>query len=403
MTRLLHHTLLLLASFAIAAAAHASYGQMRLDGIGFFLAFALTVAYGAVVDIALFAKVFRYRAGMVGGVFVALVLIALLLAMAAAPGELAGVFKGAPGGAPLVVLLLTGAVFLPFIVFAPLAQYRTMRQNRRWPGWVTAWLLLQVALLPGFFALANTEDHFWKQDYSAGHAVGGEARAGGLGRMLQQADQLRERIWGTAWTHARRQDPSGRYPARQSGWVAGLAKALDDSALIAANEPLGEADRTVMRILIERHLARYAIPKIKAKLIWDALEPGRFAKQLAPNGPNEQGVADDEVIPLLLERLEAHAGSRLCPDGRMMEADRALLGELVLARVHSQDEARKRELQAELDAKKREAELLDAPFPFSLLLKATNTLENMFGGQDVKVPDWSSYPQRIERLCGGPQ
>ena len=403
MTRRLHQTLLFLASFAVAAAAHASYGQMRLDGIGFFLAFALIVAYGVVVDIALFANVFRYRAGMVGGIFVALVLIALLLAMAAAPGELAGVFKGAPGGAALVVLLLTGTVFLPFIVFAPLAQYRAMRQNRRWPGWVTAWLLMQVALLPGFFALAHTEDHFWKQDYSAGHAVGGEARAGGLGRMLQQADQLRERIWGTGWTHARRQDPSGRYPARQSGWVAGLAKALDDSTLIAANEPLGEADRTVMRTLIERYLGMYAIPKIKAKLIWDALEPGRFARQLAPNGLNEPGIADDEVIPLLLARLETHAGSRLCPDGRMMEADRALLDELVLARVRSQDEARKRELQAELDAKNREAEVQEAPFPFSLLLKATNTLGNMAGGQDVKVPDWSSYPQRIERLCGGPQ
>ena len=45
---------------------------------------------------------------------------------------------------------MTIAVFLPFIVIAPLAQYRAMRQGRRWPGWVTVWMALQVALLPGF-------------------------------------------------------------------------------------------------------------------------------------------------------------------------------------------------------------------------------------------------------------
>src|SRR4051794_1520496 len=100
---------------------------MRLDGIGLLLAFALTVAYGVIVDAALFAKIFRHRAALVGGLVVALVVIFLLIGSAASPSERAGFFKGAPGGASLVVLLVTCAVFVPFIVVAPVGQYRAMR------------------------------------------------------------------------------------------------------------------------------------------------------------------------------------------------------------------------------------------------------------------------------------
>jgi hypothetical protein len=376
---------------------------MRLEGIGFFLAFALTVAYGVIVDAALFAKIFRYRAAFVGGLIVALVVIFLLLGLAASPSERAGFFKGAPGGASLVVLLMTSAVFLPFIVIAPLAQYRAMRQGRRWPGWVTVWMALQVALLPGFLVLANTEEHFWKQEYAAGQAVGREARAGGLGVIQESAERQYERIWGTGWTYPWHQEPPSGYPARRSGWIAGLAKGVDDAALIAANEPLSEPDRAVLRTLIERHFTGYAILNINTKLIWDALEPGNFSRQLAPHGLNEQGVVNEEVIPLLLERLEEHVEARLCPGGRMMDADRAVLSQLVLAKVSIYDEAKKRELQAELEAKEREREMLEAPIPYRLIWTAANALGNTYGGQPVRVPDWSSYPQRVERLCRGPE
>jgi len=393
----------LLASCALASAAHASYGQMRLDGIGFILAFLLTVAYGLIVDVALLARIFRYRAALVGGLIVALVVIFLLLVFAASPNERAGFFKGAPGGASLVVLLMTSAVFLPFIVIAPLAQYRAMRQGLRWPGWVTIWMALQVALLPGFLVLANTEEHFWKREYAAGQAVGREARAGGLGVIRESAEQQHERIWGTGWAYPWHQEhPSGYFP-RRSGWIAGLAKGVNDSALIAANEPLSEPDRAVLRTLIERHFARYAIPNINAKLIWDALEPGNFSMELAPHGLNEQGVVNEEVIPLLLERLEDHVEARLCPGGRMTDADRAMLSQLVLAKVSSYEESKKRELRIELEAKNLEREMSEAPLPYRLIWTAANALGNMYAGQDVRVPDWSSYPQRVERLCRGPE
>lgn len=392
----------LLASFGLASAAHASYGQMRLDGIGFLLAFALTVTYGVIVDVALLARIFRYRAALVGGLMVALLIIILLAGLAASPDERAGFFNGRPGGASLVVLSMTGAVFLPFIVIAPLAQYRSMRESRRWPGWVAAWMALQVALLPVFLVLASTEEHFWKQEYAAGQSVGREARAGELGVIRESAEQRHERIWGTGWTYRGHHEPPSGYLAKRTGWIAGLAKGVDDSALIAANQPLDEPDRVVLRTLMERHFAGYAIPNITTKLIWDALEPGDFSRQLAPHGLNERGVVGEDVIPLLLQRLEEYGEVRLCPGGRMMDADRAVLNQLVLAKVRDYDEAKKREFQAELEAKQLEREMSEAPIPYRLIWKAAHALGKAYGGQSVSVPDWGAYPQRVERLCRRP-
>lgn len=183
--------------------------------------------------------------------------------------------------------------------------------------------------------------------------------------------------------------------------MAGLAKGVDDSALIAADEPLSEPDRVALQTLSERHFSGYAIPNIHTKLVWDALEPGAFFRQLAPHGLNEQGVVGEEVIPLLLDRLEAYGGARLCPGGRMMDADRAVLDQLVLAKVRDYDEAKKRELEAELEAKKLEREMSEAPTPYRLIWEAARALGSKYGGQPVRVPDWSSYPQRVERLCRG--
>ena len=400
--RALSQAFLLLASCALASAAHASYGQMRLDGAGLFLAFALTVGYALIVDVALIAGLFRYRAGLVGGVVVSLVVILLVLGLTASPSERTGFFKGGPGGAPLVMLLVTSAVLLPFIVIAPFAQHRAMRQGRRFRGWIIAWMGLQLALLPGFLVLAWTEERFWKQEYGAGLNVGRAAEAGGLGVILERAEQRRERIWGTGWTSPWQQKPSGGYPARRSGWMSGLARGMDDSAPIAANEPLSESDRTVLRTLIERHLAGYAIPNIRTKLLWDALKPGSFSRQLAPAGVNEVGAVDEEVLALLLERLERYGDARVCPGGRMMDADRALLSQLVLAKVRFFDEARKRELAAELDAKKDDREMSEAPLPYRLLWKAANAVGNAVA-QPVRVPDWGGYPERLERACRGPE
>lgn len=56
-----------LAACALSVSAHADYGQMRLDGTSLLLSFALSVAYGLIVDVALFTRIFRYRAALVVG------------------------------------------------------------------------------------------------------------------------------------------------------------------------------------------------------------------------------------------------------------------------------------------------------------------------------------------------
>jgi hypothetical protein len=400
--RRLNQVCLLLASCALASAAHASYGQMRLDGAGLFLAFVLTVGYALIVDVALIAGLFRYRAGLVVGVTVSLLVTLVLLGLAASPSERTGFFKGSPGGASLVVLVATSAVLLPFIVIAPFAQHRALRQGRRSPGWITAWMVLQLALLPVFLVLSWTEERFWKHEYTSGLDVGRAAQAGALRVILEQAEQRRERLWGTGWSSPWQEKPSGGDPARRSGWMSGLAKGVDGSTLIAANEPLSEPDRTVLRTLIERHFAVYAIPNIKTKLLWDALKPGSFSRQLAPAGANDVGAVDEEVLPLLLERLEKNGDARVCPGGRMMDADRAVLAELVQARARSFDEARKRELAGELAAKDDEQMMAEAPLPYRLLWKAANALGNTYA-QPVRTPDWSGYPQRVEQACRRPE
>ena len=360
----LNHACFLLAWLTLATSAHASYAQMRLDGLGLLLAFALAVACAVIVDIALFARLFRYRAAVVAGSIVALAAVFLLLSQVASPGERTGFFKGPPGGAALVVLAVTSAVVLPFLVVAPFAQYLYLRNGRRWPGWITAWMALQLSLLPGFLVLAGTEEFFWQREYRAGEAEGGAARAGGIGAVVERAEERRERIWGTGWRSPWQQDPATGSYVRANAWMLGVAKGLDASALVAANEPLGAPDRDALGTLTTRHFGAYGVPNIRARLLWDALEPGRFARVLAPNGLNETGVVGEEVIPVLLDRLERHGAPRLCPDGRMVDADRALLQALVL------DKGR---------------------------------VWNVETRSHGMRPQWENFPQRIGRLCRGPE
>lgn len=125
---------------------------------------------------------------------------------------------------------------------------------------------------------------------------------------------------------------------------------MDDYALIAANEPLSAPDRAALRTLMDRHLTRYAVPNIRGKLLWDTLEPGGFSAMLVPERVSE------EAIPVLVVRLEKHGEARLCPGGRMIDADRAALNALLLAKGQ----------------------------PYGMR------------------PPWNDYQRRVERLCPRP-
>ena len=93
-------------------------------------------------------------------------------------------------------------------------------------------------------------------------------------------------------------------------------------------------------------------------------EPGSFSRQLAPAGVNDAGTVAEEVIPVLLERLEKYGAASLCPGGRMMDADRAVLNALVLAK---------------------------------------GRVWNVEKRPDEMRPQWESYQRRVERLCRGPE
>src|SRR6187455_1012021 len=111
---------------------------MRLDGIELFLAFVLIIVYGLIVDVALIARIFQYRAALVVGFVLGLAITFLLVIQVAPPSVRAGFFKVHPGGWEQVVLVVTSAVFLPFILIAPFVQYRAMREGRGWPVSITA-------------------------------------------------------------------------------------------------------------------------------------------------------------------------------------------------------------------------------------------------------------------------
>ena len=302
---------------------------MRLEGVALILAFLLMIGYGLIVDVGVIARLFRHRAAVLVGLILASAVAFLILSLAASSTERAGFFKLLSGGSGLVILVVTAAVFLPFVFVAPVAQYMALRDGGRWPAWVAAWIGLQFALLPAFVTLAFTDYYFWQQEYAAAQAEGREAKAGELGALLERAEQRHERIWGTGWTYPSRAKPL-QGATDHSGWIIGLALGIDASAPIAANAPLGTPDRAALLALMQRHFVGFAVPNIRAKLVWDALEPGRFATQLAPNGVSDPGAVNEEVIPVLLERLEKHADARLCPGGRMMDDDRAVLRALVL-------------------------------------------------------------------------
>ena len=357
----LQQTFFLLASLTLAASAHASYGQMKFPGLALFLVFMLTVSYGVLVDIALIARLFRHRIAVAVGTMIALAVVFLLLRLAASSGERGAFFSGGSGR---VLFMVTSAVFVPFIFIAPFAQYLAMRHGRPWPGWIAAWMVLQLALPPAFLVLWGTEQYFWRQEYAAGEAVGRQARAGELGTLLERADQRHERIWGTRWTYPWPQLPLSEPHGWSTGWIIGLAKGIDATALISANEPLSAPDYAALRTLMDRHFLGLAIPHIRTRLLWDTLEPGGFAGKLAPKGLDTAlPEVGEEVIPVLLEWLEMYGAARLCPDGRMMDADRAVLNAVILK------------------------------------------LGRVWNGatRDYEMrPDWVSYPQRVDRVCTGP-
>ena len=335
---------------------------MRLDGILSLLSFLLLLTCGLLVDVALLIRAFRYRVVVVAACALAAAAVLLFLYAVASPGERAMFAKVLHGGAWRVVLAVIGVVLVPFLFVAPVAQYLALQDGRASPRWIAAGMLLQLVFLPAFVVLAFTNDHYWERERAAGREEGVRIRPGELAALSARAAEKRERIWGTGWYYPWPQKAAVESPGGHSGWIVGLAQGVDHSELIGADEPLGPPDAAALKTLLDQHFAGLAGQRIRAKLLWDALEPGRFARQLAPSGVRENNTVDEEVLAVLLERLEKYAPARLCPGGTMMEADRAVLRALVEAKgpVWSVDQR-----------------------------------------QHLIRPEWATHRERVERLCRG--
>jgi len=335
---------LLLASWTLATSAHASFGSFGpWDGAALLLVFALTLAYGLLVDLIVLANLFRHRAAVIVACIATLAVVLPLATLAALPTERTAFFRVFFGGSGPIVFALTSAVLLPFLFVAPVAQYRAVSHGRPSPVWILRWMALQPALLAAFILLPVSNYYYGRADYTAGRDAGRTANAGQLSTLLERAGERRGRFWGTGWHLG----PRGT----ASDWIAGLAIGIDASALIATNAPLSGSDRAALLALTEQYFSRYAVAHVRAKLLFDALEAGSLAASLDP------ALISEETVPVLLERLEQDGEARLCPGGRMLDTDRAALRALVLAKgIDNYHEMR---------------------------------------------PTWAEYLQRSERLCSG--
>lgn len=306
---------------ALAGAADASYGQMRLDGIGLMLAFTLLVGWGLLLDVIILApaQVLRRRGAAIACTVISGLVVLVFLAMLASPSERAGFFKGPPGGSALLTSLATCAVFLPFILFGPWTQHRALLEGAARPRWVRIWMWAQPALLVAAIALPFVDGYFYQREYEAGRAEGAAVQAGGVGPLLERAQQRGDRIWATPFVlPGPAHPPADPYAPRQA-WIVGVASGLDETAFVRGDDPFSADDRAALDTLAEHHFGTYSAPGVRAHLMWDQLAPGNFKAVLVRERSNEQAIEN------LLDRLDRGGAARFCPDGQMLEPDRAAL------------------------------------------------------------------------------
>ena len=166
---------LLLGSWMLAASAHASFGGFGpWAGASLLLVFALTLAYGFIIDLVVLAKLFRHWLSVTVASFTTLVVVLPLVILAALPAERTAFFRVFFSGSGPFIFTLTSAVLIPYLFVAPIAQYRALRHGRPSPVWILRWMALQPALLAAFILLPVSNHYYWRADYAAGRDAGVE-------------------------------------------------------------------------------------------------------------------------------------------------------------------------------------------------------------------------------------
>lgn len=320
-------------SLTLTESAHASYGQMRLDGLLTFLGLVVFFCHVGLVNLLLYGKLFRKRALVVAAGVVSLALAAFLIFVISSPNEMAGVAKLFSYGLARILLAIALVATLPYVLLAPIAQFSAVDDGLPSPRWVSLGLSLQMALVPALIALSFVDDAIRQKEFAAGRSEGMAVKAGDLSSLLQRAEQRRERIWATPWFYPWRERSSTTSYFPSSGWVGGMGLGLNDSPLIATIAPLGAEDGRALATLAHQYVVPGVAPNVYFKLVWDALQPGGEYLKF------ETVWIRDEMLLPLLERLESEGEARLCANGRMERRTRDILRNAYVARAEDRGNA----------------------------------------------------------------
>ena len=238
---------------ACAAAAWASYGNMRLDGLGFLLAVVVLYQWGILLAFALALgwgkrKVFVIPATVVTSALVVLLIMAF--------GDGSATMQQRPlGGWAMFVVLLLAAV--PVMLVAPIPQFAGREQgtSSRFPK---ALLIGALALVPIGAIL-----HVVLQEIRATRVID-EARTVAPGRILPHVIASRQRA-ASSWL-----SPYLWSEEEQLKWIIiGLGLGIVDSP-----EPLSAEDTQALELLVKASAGsknEYYVGKLDGKLVWDRL------------------------------------------------------------------------------------------------------------------------------------
>src|SRR5262249_6260253 len=138
-----------------AATAAASYGQMKLEGLGATILFMIIAADAFAVDIALLCKAFRSRLSVIVSTVITL---ALAIALVSARKDVAAVFDHLTQHWQARLLGVAIVVVPLMLLAAPLIQHFELRRNR--PRWVVYVAVgVQAVLIATGWTLNYFDEH----------------------------------------------------------------------------------------------------------------------------------------------------------------------------------------------------------------------------------------------------
>ena len=338
--------------------AHAGESSLfKNSGLLTSIFFFLICCYAIIVDIALIFKIFRSREFVwISRVFSLSLVVGLVLFW----DEPKFFSYYDPFQSPSIlwwfVFWSVGFLIL-FVILAPVAQYESLQQKNSSPKYILWIIAFQISLPFLFLGLEETENYYWKKEFSLGKKQGLQVGRGGVQKMLDLAAQKRNRLWGTGIYFPGSDNRNPRsFPLKNSqGYAYGVMEGIDDSALVRRGEALLPIDREAFeRLQALSKKNSYSGVKIttqiKIKLLWDKLEAGNVDEKIKENIPNME-VGDNEALLVFVEYIKKYGHEKFCPAGHLLEEDRAALNKFLNLKnyMYLKEEEKQRVSDVDLD------------------------------------------------------